>query len=98
MLRGRSNDVKKKCCGKCIPPGEFVVWPSSTKEGFQIHGSRDQSHSPLQVAHMTDHFCSDCFDQITAYIDESNLRNEIRMISNNTKCRKLTRSSPLVPP
>lgn len=35
---------------------------------------------PLRVTHMTDHFCFDCFNQIIAYIDESDLKHNIRIM------------------
>lgn len=54
----------------------------------------------LRAAHTTDHFRFDCFNQIIAYTDKSDLDYEIRIVTmNSTECRKLTRSfSSLVPP
>ena len=98
-IQGRSNDFMRQFGGKCIAPRELAMWASSTKEGIQIHASQDET-TALRAAHMTDHFCFDCSNQIIAYIDESDLEHAIRTIAGNgTELKKLTRSSPPpVPP
>ena len=100
ISQGRSNHFTKRLCDKCMAPRESAAWYSSTKEGTQGYGPQDEPHSSLRAADMTDYFCFDSFNCIIACIGKSDLRHEIKILSNNSiKWRKLTRSSPpLLPP
>ena len=84
---------------RCIALASLQTELPLPKKAFKYMDPRTMP-THLRVGHLTVHICSDSFDNIVTYIDESDLRNEIRTAFEiGSKCKILTTSSPpLVPP